>query len=339
MKLCDYGCGKKTFWLFRTDLRQTEDYHNFKTLDEFKKKNWDFYLNQGILFLENNIYDEFVVWRLQPKEKQDDIIFNINGRKFIQKWVNDFNEVFNYPSPNISLFRGGFKIYCDVTKQNPNFFGLKLYLGAGKRTNPQYGGIYNKILVECNKHITSLNHIPFYKTASPEIFYPLNLERINDLCWICNFEQIRQKGQEFFISNISKSKYLKSLKIVHCGNKPEIGKQMCEKYKINNIEFLGHLNREQINKVLNQSKFGIVTSNEEDGSPRIITEILMSGTPLLIRDKTSLLDFYKELNVVEFNDNNLEEKIEQAMNINLIVDRDRINLDSVCKMNLKLWEV
>jgi hypothetical protein len=332
---------KKIFWVFRTDLRQLESYHSIKNLEEFKKTSWDFYLNQGIYFLENNVFDEVIIWRLQPKEKQYDITFDINGKKFIQKWVNDFKEVFKYSKPDVTFFRGGFKDYDILTKQNPNFFGLKLYLGAGKRVNPQYGGVYDKILIEDNKHLTSNKHIPFYKTANQEIFKPLNLEKKYDLVWICNFSQIRYKGQEFFIDKISKSSYLKSLRIAHCGNEENVGKLICQKYEVRNIEFLGHLKREQINEVLNQSKFGIITSNEEDGCPRIITEVLMSGTPLLLRDKTKLLNFYKEKSLIEFNDNNIEEKIKESMNkdyqIESLENINKISIDKICKLNLDLW--
>lgn len=328
----------KRFYLFRTNLINLEYYHEFKDLETFKKKCHDFYLLMGLNFLENNIFDEVVIWRLSNK-KIDDIIFSINGKKFIQRWVKDFNEVFKYPSSDITFFRGGFEDYDLITKKNPKFFGLKLYLGASKRTNPQFGGIYDKILVEWDNHITSSNHIPFYKTASSEIFYPLNLNRSNDLCWICNFTQIRYKGQEFFISNISKSKYLKSLKIIHCGNKPEIGKELCKQYNVTNIEFLGQLHREKINNVLNQCKWGIITSNEEDGCPRVITEILMSGTPLLIRDKTRLLNFYKEEDTIEFKDNYIEDKIKKAMMTNIIVNTKRINMEKICNLNLNLWRI
>ena len=327
-------------WIFRTNLKELEYYHQYKDLETFKNNNHDFYLSQGIYFLENNIYDEVIIWRLSDNNIQD-ITFNINNRKFIQRWVKNFNEVFNYPKPDISFFRGGFIEYDNITKQNPNFFGLKLYLGASKRTNPIYNGIYDKILVEDDSHISSNNHIPFYKTASKEIFKPLNLTKKYDLIWICNFSQMIHKGQEFFISNISKSNYLKSLKIIHIGNKSDVGKLFCQKYNVNNIEFFGHLTRDKINEYLNRSKFGIITSNEEDGCPRIITEILCSGTPLLIRDKTKLLNFYKEKAVIGFNDNNIEQKINEALNIDYsneaLENVDRISIDKICKLNLDLW--
>ena len=330
----------KIFWVFRTNLKNLEYYHEYKDLETFKKKCHDFYLLQGIWFLENNKFDEVIIWRLSDQNLPD-IVFEVNGKRFIQRWVKNFNEVLKYPQPTISFFRGGFQEYDIITKHNPEFFGLKLYLGAGKRTNPQYGGTYDKILVEDDSHITSRSHIPFYKTASNEVFKPLSLKVIYDLIWICNFTQIKHKGQEFFIESISKSNYLKSLKIVHCGNKEDVGKELCKKYGISNINFLGHITREQANEYINQSRFGIMTSNEEDGCPRIITEVLMSGTPLLIRDKTKLLNFYKERAVIVFNDNNIEEKIKQAMNRNYISEslenRTKIYMDRICKLNLDLW--
>lgn len=328
----------KRFYLWRTNLKNLENYHSITNLKDFKKYCWDQYLLQSLWFLENNIFDEVIIWRLSDNNIPD-IVFEVGNKKFIQRWVRDFNSVFSYPSPDISFFRGGFPEYDNITKQKPDFFGLKLYLGASKRTNPQYGGIYDKILVEYNNHITTPIHIPYYKTAPSEIFHPLNSERQNDLCWICNFTQIKHKGQEFFISNISKSEYLKSLKIVHCGNKPEVGKEMCKKYGISNIEFLGHLQREKINEVLNRSKYGIVTSNEEDGNPRIITEILMSGTPLLIRDRTRVLYFYKEKDTIEFNDSNIENRIKLALSMNFKVDTNRLSLDNVCKLNIEQWKI
>jgi hypothetical protein len=99
---------KKIFWLFRANLRQKESYHELKNLEDFKNNCWDWYLIQGIWFLENNIFDEVVIWRLQPKEIQNDLVFVINEKKFIQRWVQNFNEVFNYSKPDISFFRGGF---------------------------------------------------------------------------------------------------------------------------------------------------------------------------------------------------------------------------------------
>lgn len=332
----------RRFYLFRSDLRILEDYHCYKNLDDFKNFCWDFYLLQGLCFLEHDYFDEVIIWRLQPKKRQSDIIFKVNGKKFIQKWVDDFKEVFKYPKSTISFFRGGFKSYCQITKQNPKFFGVKLYLGASQRLTPQYNGLYDHILVESERELKTISDsIPFYKTANPRIFKLLNLEKKYDICWPNNFTQIKYKGQEFFISVVGTCPYLKSLKIVHVGNNPEVGKKLCKKYNVTNIEFIGHTNRPGLNKILNQSKFGLVTSNLNDGCPRISTEILMSRTPLIIRENTRLLKYYKQKSIVEFNDKNMINRIKFAMKhyykYSNEVIQNKLSLDEICKMNIDFW--
>ena len=314
-------------------------------LENFKLKCWDFYLLSPVWLLENDFFDEVVIWRLQPKQHQEDIIFNLpNNKKYIQKWVKNFQEVFSYSKPDISFFRGGFPEYDHITKQNPEFFGTKLYLGAGRRITSQYGGVYDFILIE-DERDSNNNHncLPFFKTANPKIFRNLDLEKKYDICWPCNFSQIRYKGQEFFISSISKSSFLKSLKIIHMGNKPEEGKKLCKRYNVKNIDFIGWVDRYELNRILNQSKFGIVTSNNVDGCPRISSEILMSGTPLLIREQTRLLNYY-EKGVIRFEDNNITERIEGAFkkyyNLRESLLRNiktKFSVDIVSLKNFNLW--
>jgi len=327
----------RTFYIFRTNLKILENYHAYDDIISFKKNCWDFYLLMGLYYLEKGYFDKVVVWRLLDETKND-IIFKIdNNRQFIQRWVNNFEEVFNYPKTHITFFRGGFPEYCNLTKKNPEFFGLKLYLGASKRFKPVYGGIYDLILVESDNELKIKNSLPFYKTANPYIFKPLNnIEKKYDLCWIVNFSQITQKGQEYFIEKINKSNFLSNLKIIHIGNNPEIGKKLCEKFKINNIEFTDHIDRNKINYYLNCSKFGIVTSNKKDGSPRTSTEILCSGIPLFIREETRLLNYYKNnFNVITFNDNNIEEIIKK--NISIKFNKKLIPFEDICDKNLYEW--
>lgn len=336
----------RTFYLFRTNLRNLEYYHSITDLDEFKKKCHDFYLLHGIWFLENNIFDRVIVWRLKPKDiEKCMIVFNVNGKEFIQMFVSDFRDCFNFGKPDITFFRGGFKEYCDITKLDPKFFGMKLYLGASKRVFPQYGGVYDKILVESESNFDKrFTCVPFYKTANSNIFYPIvDSKKDYDICTVSNFEQARFKGQEFLIDHISRHDFLKSLKVVHVGNKPEVGRQLCRKYGVINIDFKGSVPREEVNEILNRSKFGIMTSDEVDGCPRITTEIIMSGTPLLIRERTRLLNFYKYRNVVEFNDNNLFEVVKKSMNnFNTLKEAalneiNNLSMDNICKKNIELW--
>ena len=338
----------KTFWLFRTNLRQYEYYHSIDNLEQFKKECHDFYLLMGIWMLENTELEEFVVWRLRPKcSTGEDIVYAVGGKKFIQKFT-EFEYCFNYPKPDMTLFRGGFPEYGKLTRQNPSFFGLKLYLGAGQRVLPQYGGFYDKILVEDERDMhPDYDCIPFYKTANPNIFYPMNLEKKWDICWPCNFSQIKHKGQEWFIKQVAKSEYLKSLKILHVGNVPKQGRDLCRKYGVSNIVFKGYVARPELNKLLNQSKIGLVTSNELDGSPRVITEILSTKTQAALKEETRFISVerYRPFDVTD----KISQK-EQILPIGIkwminnkfnITDSNKewglFGFEVVCQKNLELW--
>jgi len=303
----------RRFWLFRSNLIPLEYYHQYKDLETFERNCHDYYLLLPLWLLQNDYTDEVTIWRL-TKQPKEDIVFDVNGKKFIQKWVTNFNKTFDYPSPDISFFRGGFKEYDQVTKLKPKHFGLKLYLGAGRRITSQFGGKYDAYLMEDKRDFNNkFNCVPFFKTASPHIFHPKLAKAKWDICWPCNFTQIRYKGQDFFMKKISKSTFLKRLKIVHCGNKPEVAKNMAKKYGIENITFAGPVDRPTLNTLLNESSFGLNLSNIQDGCPRISTEVLMSGTPLIIKNETRLLDFYKENGVVEVDETNIEKRIKMAL--------------------------
>jgi hypothetical protein len=336
----------KTFWLFRTNLRQLEYYHQYTNLEEFKLKCHDFYLLQGIWFLENGIFDEVVIWRLSPKNiyYRQEIIFIVNGKRFIQRFVNNFNECISAGYiPDVTFFRGGFREYGDLTSTYSKLFGKSLYCGTGKRVYPQHGGKYSKILVEDERDIKE-GCIKFYKTANAEIFKQLLVEKKYDICWPCNFSQVMYKGQEWFIRQVSKSAYLQSLKIIHVGNKPETGRGLCKRYNVKNIHFMGQTDRPNLNIILNQSKCALVSSNQSDGCPRIITEILASGTLLLLRDLTRALQYYR-LYDIELNEDNLIHATRLAIESGgvraalLSSNMDKLSMATICRLNLKEWEI
>lgn len=337
----------RNFFLFRSDITNLEYYHKYKDLTEFINNCHDYYLLFSLWLLKNNYYDQVYIIRLQNKnDDRKDIIFDVDGKKFIQTWVYNLNEVINLPRPDVSLFRGGFKIYDDFVKKHSNFCDKKMYLGTGKRIYPQYGGIYDYFLQEDELDFKSDKPcIPFYKTASPAIFYPIdNTEIKYDICWPANFTQISYKGQEFFMNVIGHCPKLKRLKIIHCGNKPEIGKRLAAKYNVTNIKFVGSVDRPTLNKYLNQSKFGLVLSNRKDGCPRIATEILMAGTPLIIRKMTRLLPYYKQTGVVTVRDDNIIPRTMKVlskwkkirMKLREVIESD-LSFNTICQKNIDTW--
>jgi glycosyltransferase involved in cell wall biosynthesis len=337
----------RSFWLFRSDITHLEYYHNYKDLQTFEKKCHDYYLLLPLWLLKNSYFDEVVIWRLTKKDLPD-IIFDIDGKKFIQRWVRNLNQTYDYPKPEISFFRGGFVVYDQVTKEKPKQFGLKLYLGAGKRITSQWGGKYDTYLMEDQRDFSKAKKtIPFYKTASPEIFKPLdNVTKDWHFCWPCNFTQINYKGQAFFMDIIGSCHHLKNMKFVHCGNKPEVGKRMAKERGIKNIEFVGLVDREKLNEILNRSFFGLNMSNQRDGCPRISTEILMSGTPLIIRETARLLPFFKEgSSVIDCNEQTIMRRLRDGINSrdrfkkNALQGRENIySFEKVNKKNYKIWE-
>jgi len=337
----------RTLWLFRSNIKELEYYHEYKNLKVFERKCHDFYLLFPLWLLRNDYFDKVIIWRLSDKVHSD-ITFDINGKKYIQRWVRSLVKVFKEPPPTVSLWRGGFREYDAITKTDHNL-GIKMYLGTGKRTYPQYGGIYDVIFQEDKKDFNNkFLCMPFYKTASPYIFYEKKeCEKIWDICWPCNFSQISQKGQEEFIKVISNSSddRFQKLKIVHCGNKPKVGKKLCEKYDVTNIEFMGWQTRNELCDVLNRSKFGLCMSNRKDGCPRIATEILMTKTPMIISEKTRLLNIYKKRGVVDVNIENIEYRILWALEhyedfkkeVVYAID-ETLSFEKICQKNINRWK-
>lgn len=335
----------RRFWLFRSNIKNLEYYHEYKDLETFEKKCHDFYMLFPIWLLRNDHFDEVTIWRLADKVRPD-ITFTINGKKYFQRWVRNFSEILNYPPPQVSLWRGGFREYDLMTTIDHNL-GIRLYLGTGKRIYPQYGGRYDVILQEDPKDFRDdQNCMPFWKTASPHIFNENKPQEIEwDICWPCNFTQVRYKGQSQFISTIAKYPSLQQLKIIHCGNQPMVGKQMCMKHGVSNIRFMGWKSRKGLNGVLNRSKFGLCMSNRQDGCPRVATEILMSRTPMILSEQTRLLDLYKKNGVVEVNPENIEFRINWALEhhedfkreVDYAVD-NTISFDKICQKNIGRWK-
>jgi len=333
-----------SLWIFRTNMTNLEDYHQYTTLEDFKQKCWDFYILMGIWLLENKVFDECIVWRLSKKERPD-ITFKVCKRYFTQKFVKDFSNCFHFKSPQMTFFRGGFVQYDNIVRSNPYFFGKKLYLGASSRITPTYKGKYDKILVECNTDLKNIKKsIPFLKTSNPNIFKPIDKKIMYDICIPANFSQMKYKGLDFLFCQISKSKILSKLKIISVGNQEKHGRKIANKYGLSNITFSGYVDRFKLNEILNQSRFGIVASDQKDGCPRTSTEILCSGTPLLVRNTTRLLKYYLDLPyVISFDDKNLEkiyiesnEKYDEIKK-KISDDSNSLSMDTICNLNLKYW--
>jgi len=65
--------------------------------------------------LQNDYFDEVIIWRLS-KGARPDIKFEVNGKYYIQRWVRDFKDTYDYSKPEVSFWRGGFQEYDNATK-------------------------------------------------------------------------------------------------------------------------------------------------------------------------------------------------------------------------------
>jgi glycosyltransferase involved in cell wall biosynthesis len=135
------------------------------------------------------------------------------------------------------------------------------------------------------------------------------------------------------------------MKIVHCGNKPEVGEKMAKDRGLKNIHFMGWVDREKLNEILNRSFFGLNMSNQNDGCPRVSTEILMSGTPLIVRDTVRLLPFFKQQGVIECNAKTAMRRLRDGVRSrdrfkkNAMDGRKNIySFENVSKKNYDIWK-
>jgi hypothetical protein len=347
----------KTLYLFRSNLRHLEYYHKYKTLKEFEKNCHDFYLLFPLELLKMGKYDKVIIWRLTNTPKED-IVFKFKneiGSKgiFIQKFcVRSFDEAFALPRPDVSIFRGGFKEYDSVVNKIPGFFGKTFYLGASRRLTPAYGGKYDFVLYESELDLPSGNSNDikfkrFFKTANPKIFYPIETKPEFDMIWPWKYTTDHRKGEKFFLKAISEHPGLQQLKIYHCGNEVKKAKKLFAAYGVKNIICDDIKHYHDMNEVINNGICGLLTSDKEDGCPRLSTEILSCGVPLLIRNTTRILNYYNGSGKIDYiNNNNLYSKfLFIKENRATIVEKLKVRLQkdlsirNICQMNIDEWGI
>lgn len=347
----------KTLYLFRSNLRHLEYYHKYDNLKEFEKNCHDFYLLFPLELLKMGKFDKAIIWRLINKPK-DDIVFKFKndlGKKvlFVQKFCyKSFNEAFALPRPDVTIFRGGFKEYDDVVNHISGFFGKTFYLGASRRLLPSYGGMYDVILYESELDLPKkinpmIKFKRFFKTANPKIFYPINKTPEFDMVWPWKYTSDQRKGEKFFLSAIRNHPGLQKLKVYHCGNEVKKVKKLFNSYGVNNIVCDDIKHYHDMNEVINNGICGLLTSGKEDGCPRLSTEILSCGVPLLIRNKTRILNYYDGHGNIKYVDaNDLYAKFNFIKeNRNVIVENMKkrlsndLSIREICLMNIKEWGI
>lgn len=144
----------------------------------------------------------------------------------------------------------------------------------------------------------------------------------NQVAWIGNFRPVKNIHKIIPIA-----KQFSELKFKIAGlefkNMDKFVKQSIDELKrIDNVEFLGYLNRNQIQSLLSSSKF-LINTSEYEGLSNTFLESLSAGTPI-VSSKNANPDEIITKNNLGIIVNNDEEYITAIQSINDLIDYDTI---------------
>ena len=178
--------------------------------------------------------------------------------------------------------RGKCKAYVDVMNRMPA--RLRVYYPASKRFITSDWNHFDVLLVDDARQVGPVSRLGaatavhrVIKTADPEIFRPLDgVEKLYDLCMIGGM-QLTRKNYGALVQTLKSDPSLTAV---------VIGKQVpntVEQLKATGaaIRFIDFCGREELNRVMNQSRIGFVPS-VMDAAPRVILEFMSAGVPVLL---------------------------------------------------------
>jgi glycosyltransferase involved in cell wall biosynthesis len=178
--------------------------------------------------------------------------------------------------------RGKCKAYVDVLNRMPA--RLRVYYPASKRFLTSDWNHFDVLLVDDARQVGPVSRLGaaksvsrVIKTADPAIFRPLDgIEKLYDLCMIGGM-QLTRKNHGSLIRALRADP---SLTAVVIGKQvPEIADQL--RATGASIRFIDFCGREELNRVMNQSRIGFVPSLM-DAAPRVILEFMSAGVPVLL---------------------------------------------------------
>ena len=252
----------------------------------------------------DDMWTHLFVSLLQEEDQGELWYWNGNRSKqftpnFIERWVPSFSTYKSGFDPDVIFCRGGFQEYHSVLKRFPK--AVKIYYGAGNRFLPQPGFYDYDIILQdspeqveiCKKQFPKSLTTLFIKPASDNIFYPMpEVEKIYDVCFIANASQ-PFKGFDFVYSTVPKD-----IKLLNLGNNSNRFKQPknVTSYRVLKTEMPKHISK---------CKVGIVAvSSKVDSCPRVISELLACGLPIVILDGVR---FWKEKYMISAADLEIDE--------------------------------
>jgi len=191
--------------------------------------------------------------------------------------LEDYND-----KPDLIFARGGFPEYDCILNKYPK--AKSIYYGAGVRTIPPKDSHYNLIIVDdlgdvsrgTKKHPKS-KVWPWFKPAADNIFKPLETVKLYDVCFPANGTQLF-KGFKYVYSTAPKD-----LSILNLGYSQK-------KFKApENVKSM-RVTRKEMPEWYNKCKVGIVCTSDYDSHPRVISEMLACGLPVVALDRVRFRD-------------------------------------------------
>ena len=195
--------------------------------------------------------------------------------KFTEVWMNE--KSLPEFKPDIIIARGGFNENWGICKKFPD--AKKVYYGAGVRYKPQKGN-WDLILVDSAKQQKKIPGSKlFVKPAADNLFYPMDVEKKYDVCFMANATQMDIKRHKLAFNS------LRNFKVLHLG----LSNDKIKGYK--NVTVGGWHRRRKLPKLISQCRVGLICSTDYDSCPRVLTEYLACGIPVVA---TRNMNFWHE---------------------------------------------
>lgn len=207
---------------------------------------------------------------------------------FTEKRVYKLKKYFPDFYPDLIVCRGGFDFYEPFIKKYPK--AKKVYYGAGVRSYPQGYDKYDLFLVDSLKQKKLVKSkgkrsALFIKPAAT-LFKPQDVEKKYDICFMANASQGNIKRHELFLRTFAGSKY----KILNLGNIDKKYVKLAKQLAVN-IDWGDWSLRKYLPAKISQCKVGICCSTNYDSCPRVISEYLACGLPIIV---TKNVNFWHE---------------------------------------------
>lgn len=255
----------------------------------------DFYCLLAKSMVDQGFFDQSEVW-IGGDESNEGVVYESDGFKV--RLFRSLENTTDY-NPDVLFTRGGYSEYIPVLERYKD--AIKIYWCGGKNNVPVLPGKWDIILYTNEKLVPqfgSSKPVKMLKGAA-EVFHPLEEEKIYDLCYVANINR-PVKNHKLLLDALRKID--KRLKVILVGEThdclPKYPGHATEMLKIarsldHNISTPGHQAKEEVNRIMNQSKFGIICSEVSD-SPRVLVEYLAAGIPVLCNK--NLMDYSYYIN-------------------------------------------